>query len=368
MIEAPAATPGDRPTRRLLIDCDLHNNVPNVQALFPYLPALWREHITQTLFKGAGETSYPKNAPTTARPGSRPADDGVAGSELALLREQVLDPLGVEYGILNCPYAIDSLHNPDAAIALASAVNDWQIAEWLDQEPRLRASIVVPSQLPALAAREIDRVGQHPGFVQVFLPVRSQLPYGSRLFHPLWEAIARHDLVGGIHFGGAPGNPPTPSGWPSYYLEEYAGMAQVFQSQIVSIVSEGVFDQFPTLRVALIEGGFTWLPSFMWRFDKEWRNLRRLVPWVKRPPSAYIREHVRLTIQPLDAPSDPRHLVQIIEQLGSDDLLLYATDYPHRHVADPAQDLLAHLPEPLARKIAVENARAFYRLPLNSEE
>lgn len=362
MIDAPAPSDRDTPTRSAVIDCDIHNNVPNVQALFPYLPVYWREHITQTLFKGPGETNYPKNAPTTARPGSRPADGGPAGSDLALLREQVLDPFGVEVGILTCSYMIDSLHNPDAAIALASAVNDWQVAEWLDREPRLRASIVVPSQLPALAAREIDRVGDHPGFVQVFLPVRAQHPYGSRLFHPMWEAIARHDLVGGIHFGGAPGNPPTPSGWPSYYIEEYAGMAQVFQSQLVSIITEGVFDQFPTLRIALLESGFTWLPSLMWRFDKEWRNLRRLVPWVRRPPSAYIREHVRVTIQPLDAPPDPNHLVQIVDQIGSDDLLMFSTDYPHLHAADPEQDLLAHLPDALARKIASENARAFYRI------
>jgi hypothetical protein len=263
--------------------------------------------------------------------------------------------------VLCCAYAIDSIHNPDAAVALARACNDWQIAEWLDKEPRLRASIVVPSQIPHLAAQEIDRVADHPGFVQVFLPARSQHPYGSRIWHPMWEALARHDLVGGIHFGGAPGNPPTPSGWPSYYLEEYAGMAQVFQSQLVSIVVEGVFDQFPGMRVAVIEGGFTWLPPFMWRLDKEWRNLRRLVPWVKRPPSEYIKEHVRFTIQPLDAPPDPAHLRQVLDQMGTDDLLLYATDYPHLHDADPERTLFPELPPETAQKIRSENARAFYR-------
>jgi predicted TIM-barrel fold metal-dependent hydrolase len=354
----PAAA-GARPP---VIDCDIHNVVPSVEALFPYLPAHWREHISNTLFKGPTETSYPRRAPTSARPGSIPEDGRPAGSDLGLLRRQVLDPLGVEVGLLCCTYAIDSLHNPDAAVALARAVNDWQIAEWLEREPRLRASIVVPSQLPELAAEEIDRVGDHPGFVQVLLPVRSQHPYGSRLFHPMWAAIARHGLVGGIHFGGAPGNPPTPSGWPSYYLEEYAGMAQVFQSQLISLVAEGVFDQFPELRVALIEGGFTWLPPFLWRLDKEWRNLRRLVPWVRRPPSEYIREHVRLTIQPLDAPPDPRHLLQVMGQIGSDEMLLYASDYPHRHGADPETVLFPLLPAALVEKIRHQNAREFYRL------
>ncbi len=362
MIDAASTTSSHASTRPAIVDCDVHANVPSVQALFPYLPDYWIEHINQSLFKGPIESAYPRNAPVTARPGSIPSNGGVAGSDLDLLRRQVLDPLGVEVGILNCSYAIDSLHNPDAAVALASAVNDLLIAEWLDREPRLRASIVVPSQIPALAAREIDRVGGHPGFVQVYLPVRAQHPYGSRLFHPMWEAIARHDLVAGLHFGGVPGNPPTPSGWPSYFLEEYAGMAQVFQSQLVSIVSEGVFDQFPNARLTLIESGFTWLPSFMWRFDKEWRNLRRLVPWVKRAPSAYIRDHVRVTIQPLDAPPNPEHLLQILDQIGSDELLLYASDYPHLHAADSEETLLAHLPESLTRKIRSENARNFYRL------
>lgn len=343
-----------------VIDCDLHNDVPGVQALYPYLPAHWVEHIENTRFKGPIDTYYPPSAPVTARPDCRLPDGRPAGTSLERLRAQVLDPLDIEYGILNCTYAIDSLHNPDQATALAQAVNDWQVAEWLEVEPRLRASLVVPVQIPALAAQEIDRLGDHPGFVQVLLPARAEHPYGSRLYHPLWEAIARHDLVAGIHFGGAPGNPPTPTGWPSYYFEEYAGMAQVFASQVASLVVEGVFELYPTLRVALIESGFTWLPTHMWRCDKEWHNLRRLVPWVKRPPSEYMRAHMRVTIQPLDAPPDVRQLLEVVEQLGSDEMLLYASDYPHQHGVDPREGLLRHLPEPLTWKIESENARAFY--------
>src|SRR6185437_11910088 len=112
------------------------------------------EHMTNTLFKGPTEPAYPPESPIAARPGARP-DKDPPGSSLDLVRQQVLDEPETDVAILNCLYAIDSLHNPDAAIALASAVNDWQRAEWLEKEPRLRASIVVPSQLPAQAAREI---------------------------------------------------------------------------------------------------------------------------------------------------------------------------------------------------------------------
>lgn len=345
-----------------MIDCDIHNVPASVKVLFPYLSDHWREYVTQSAFRGPTDTVYPKNAPTSARPEARPADGSPPGSDLSLIREQVLDAWGMEYGILTCAYAVDGIHNPDTAAAVSSAVNDWQIAEWLDKEPRLRASIVVPSHQPEMAAREIDRVGEHPGFVQVFLPVRSEALYGNRRYHPIFDAAVRRDLAVGIHFGGAPGNPPTSSGWPSYYVEEYVDMAAVFQSQVLSMIVEGVFDRFPTLRVALIEGGFTWLPGLMWRIDKEWKGLRREVPWNRQLPSDYIREHIRVTTQPVDAPPNPRQLLQVIDQIGSEDVLMFATDYPHRQFEGRDDAFPIKLPETLERKIMSENARAFYRL------
>ena len=348
--------------RRPVIDCDIHNTVPSVRTLFPYLSDYWRETIEQTGFDGATDTPYLPASSLTARPDSTP-EGGPPGSDLELIRAQALDAWDTEYGILNCAYAVDGIRNPYGAAAIASAVNDWQIAEWLDKEPRLRASLVVPIQHPDLAAEEIDRVGGHPGFVQVFLPGRSSAPYGNRRYHPVFEAAVRHDLVVGIQFGGSPGIPPTASGWPTHYGEAVVGMAQVFQSQLTSLISEGVFDQFPDLRLAMIEGGWTWLPSLMWRLDKNWKGLRREIPWVKWAPSEYIRQHVRFSTQPLDAPPEPKHLRQVIDQLGSDELLMFSTDYPHWHFDSPEEAFPFDLPEARTRKIMSENARAWYRLP-----
>lgn len=362
MVSQRPDTPTQERTATAVIDCDVHNIPPSVDSLFPYLSDNWREYMTQSAFRGPVDTAYPKGAPTSAKPGTTPPA-GPPGSSLELVRRHVLDAWNVDYGILTCAYAVESVHNPDTAAALSSAVNDWQIAEWLDKEPRLRASLVVPSQQPEMAAREIDRIGSHPGFVQVFLPVRSEALYGNRRYHPIFEAAARHNLVVGIHFGGSPGNPPTPSGWPSYYMEEYVGMASVFQSQVLSMIAEGLFDRFPTLRVTLIEGGFTWLPPWLWRIDKEWKGLRREVPWSRRLPSEYIREHVRLTVQPLDGPPERANLLKVIEQLESDDMLLFATDYPHWHFDTPEEAVPAAMPEQLARKVMAENARAWYGLP-----
>ena len=341
-----------------VVDCDLHVNVPNAEALFPYLSDYWREYIQTSAFKGPVDTAYPPNAPTTVGP----ATNG-ASSTLADIQQQVLDPWGTEIAILNCVYAVDSLHHPDTAASMAAAVNDWLIAEWLDKDTRLRASLLVPTRVPEMGAAEIDRIGKHPGFVQVLLPVRSEAPYGNRRYLPIFEAAVRNNLVVSLQFGGSPGNPPTGSGWPSYYIEEYVGMAQVFQTQVLSMIVEGVFDRFPELRVALIESGWTWLPSLMWRIDKDWKGLRREVPWNTRLPSAYIRERMRVSLQPMDAPTDPQQLLTIIDHLGSDDLLMFSTDYPHWHFTQPEEAVPSGLSPTLQRKILRENARAFYQLP-----
>jgi len=334
-----------------MIDADVHIPNPRLKDLYALLPEHWVEHFNNTMDKGASQEYYPPKAPVSGRRGG-----------LEELREAVFEQGGAEVAISSCLYAVDSIHNPDVAAVLATATNDWQAREWLEREPRLRGSVVVPIGLPAAAVEEVARCAGRPGFVQVLIPVRTEHPLGSRHYHALWKAIERSGLVAAIHFGGAPVMPPTPTGWPSFFLEEYTAMAQVFATQLTSMIVEGVFDACPGLRVVFLESGFTWIPSHLWRMDKEWRNLRRLVPWVRRPPSDYFREHVRVGIQPLDAPPDPAHLCQVVDQLGSEDLLLYASDYPHVHACDAGDLLLRLLPESLGRKIRSENARSFYRL------
>lgn len=343
-----------------MIDCAIHNAVPSIGALTPYLSDWWRDYIAESGFAAPEAALYPARSPLSAPLDALPPSGAPPGSDLDLVSRQILDPWAVERGIL-CPlYGVAGLHNEDLAAALAAAVNEWQRAEWLDRDPRLRASIVVPGQSPIMAVAEIDRLATDRRFVQVLLPLFSESPYGKRRYWPIYAAAERHSLPVAIVAGDVPPVVPTPAGSPTFHIEEYAAIAQVFQSQVLSLVSEGVFVSHPLLRTVLVGSGCTWLPPLLWRFDKDWRGLRREVPWLARPPSDYVRDHIRLTLHPFDAPPGPEHLLQFVEWCGSADLLLWSSAYPHWHPDAPDRAVPRDLPPALRQAILEGNARATY--------
>jgi uncharacterized protein len=69
-----------------------------------------------------------------------------------------------------------------------------------------------------------------------------------------------------------------------------------------------------------------------------------------------VRDHVRLTLQPLDAPADPVVVQRILTQVGAESMLLFSTDYPHwQFDAAPLPDgLRADLLPALARDNALQ--------------
>jgi predicted TIM-barrel fold metal-dependent hydrolase len=345
----------------VVVDGDIHPALASEVTLLAYLPERW--HFRYTMLGGHGYPGsyYPRNSPNAARMDSWPPSGLPAGADLPFLRSQLLDEWNIEYGILN-PLA--GVHTPlvEYSAALAAAVNDWLIAEWLEPEPRLRGSIVIPYEDGELAAAEIDRLANDPRFVQVLLLARTHEPLGKRRFWPIYEAAARHDLPVGIHFGGAGGSPFTGAGWPSFYLEDHGGMPQAFVAQLISLICEGVFERFPTLKVVLIESGFAWLPAVTWRLDRTWEKLRDEVPHLTKPPSAYIQEHIWLTTQPMEEPTRPAFFTQLLDQLGMNDRLMFATDYPHWDFDAPDQAFPVRLPAELKQRIQRDNAHALYRL------
>jgi uncharacterized protein len=336
------------------IDCDVHVAPASIDALAPYMDDYWRDYLAN-----AGLRLTPNVT------GAYPESDPAPPADVDALREQLLDPSGLRRAVLSCLSAFDATRNAYFEAAICKAINDWLAAEWLARDDRLRASMVIPTLDEEAATQEVERVGAQPGFVQVLVPIRTDARWGLRRFHELHEAIAAHDLVLGLHAWGRPGLAPTPAGFTHSYFEDYLANSQVIaQAQLMSLVSEGVFDRVPSLRVALLECGFSWLPPMLWRFDKDWKAVWREVPWVKDRPSEYVKRHFRATTAPAQLPADEGQVAQLAEMLGASELLMFASDHPHVHGGEGSLDVLLEVLGDDGRAAVMHgNAAELYRLP-----
>ena len=365
--------------RTPLIDCDVHNALPDDGALHPYMPVEWRSRrdsltYLPTAFRNVRENlgdrsyigaEYPRPTPRAARVDAWPPDGAAPASDLSFTQSQLLDPYNVAYAVLNPLLGIGEMLNLELAAVMARAANDWLADQWLDRDPRLRASIVIPYEDAEASAAEIDRVAADPRFVQVLILSRMIEPMGRRRYWPIYEACERNGLPLGIHNGGWGGHPITPAGFPSFYLEDAAAMAGAFQAQVGSVLFEGVLQRFPGLRIVLIEGGFAWLPALMWRLDRAWTKLRAEVPSVDRPPSELIRERFWFSTQPMEEPERPGQFQELLEQLDMSDRVLFSTDYPHWDFDAPNQAFPARLTPQQQRDFMYQNAAALYNLPVS---
>ncbi|MEM7347647.1 MAG: amidohydrolase family protein [Chloroflexota bacterium] len=346
-----------------LIDCDIHNTMPSNDSMSKYLSSRWKRHLDdyglRSYFSGG---YYHRSHANAARDDAWPPNGNIPASDLAFVQEQLLDHWQIDIGILNTLYAAGEQSNRHFGAAMATAINEWVMHDWLEPEPRFRGSIVIPYEDGALAAEEINRWAAESRFIQVSLVCRTQEPLGRRKYWPIYEAAVEHDLPIGIHFGGAPGLPITGAGYPSFYFEDHCGMPQAFQAQLISYIFEGVFERFPTLKIVLIEGGFGWLPSLMWRMDRVWEKLGCEVPEVKRPPSDYIRQHFWFTTQPMEEPTQNTHFHQLLADIDMPDRIMFATDYPHWDFDAPDEAFPVKLDKALHHKIMVSNAQELYQL------
>jgi predicted TIM-barrel fold metal-dependent hydrolase len=307
----------------LIVDCDVHPPTPTTKELLPYLSDHWRETVLGRGITELGLADYPQEAPLSRRADWR---DG-ASDPLKQLQTNCLDAFGTDIAVLHVLHGAPALRSDDLAAAFCRAVNDWTAAEWLDKDSRLRASILVPSSNAELAVGEIERRSGDQRFVGVLLYAGSDGPLGRRQHWPIYAAAIRHQLPILIHPGTVGRFAPTGNGWTSYLIEDHVAYGQAFQAQLLSLVAEGVFTRFPELQVVMLESGFAWLPSFFWRAVKEWRGLRREIPWVDRSPAEIVREKVFVTTQPMEVP--PAHLDRIVAQIGADRMFLHSSDYPH---------------------------------------
>ncbi|MCZ8517076.1 amidohydrolase family protein [Paenibacillus filicis] len=338
----------------------MHPTPKSIDEIRSYMKQPWKDR-----YSGGGRGFY-GNPVHGARLDAKPPNGGPIGSDPEFVRKQLIEEYDEQHAIL-LPRAFCNLHpDPDFATAIAAAYNDWLADTWLDKynhDGVFKGSITIAHQDPLAAAKEIERWAGHPHFVQVMTDSGARAPFGQRHYYPIYEACEKHGFPMAIHPGtdGMGINIQPSPGYPTHYIEWHTCLSLGFQAHLVSFLTEGVFEKFHNFRVVLVEGGVSWLPALMWRLDAEYKALRFEVPWVKKKPSEYLRDHVRITSQPLERPENDQHLLNILEMMDAEHILMFSSDYPHWDFDSP-KVAFPKLPDALKRRIFYENAKEFYNL------
>jgi predicted TIM-barrel fold metal-dependent hydrolase len=369
--------PEQTPTSRFgRIDCDVHPNFRNgLEDLMQYLPVAWRRRVgvgaeaAWSRQVAASHFAVPTNVLYVNPVGAMRRDtiaDGphTPASDPGLVAEQLLDTHKIDRAVLLSGnlLGLGGLPDPDLAAALATAHNRWLAEKWLASDVRYRGVILIAPQDPHEAVAEIQRSEAVPGFVQVHVPMSDRL-LGDRHYYPIYEAANDLDIPISVHPNAIDGifrtGAPYPGGNPTYYIEWHSGLTTIFAANLISLICNGVFERFPRLRLVITEGGFAWLPDVMWRLDKDWRGLRDELPWLSKPPSDYILDHVRFTTQPFIEPRRREHVAAICDMIQAQRVLMFSTDYPHWDFDDPDRALAA-IPKAMRHRVLAGTATEFY--------
>jgi len=179
-------------------------------------------------------------------------------------------------------------------------------------------------------------------------------PYGMPLdhpdFEPVWAAAAEHDLAITLHtFTVMP--PYAPGGtdnWENLFLQRSASHPWCGMRNMASLIGSGLMDRYPKLRIGTLEAGHGWLPFWMARIDEHARTIRSEIPELKMMPSEYVLSG--RYFQSIEIPEGLKLTNAVIDLVG-EDVLMYASDYPHGESHFPESvDLVLDWDMPHARK------------------
>ena len=151
-----------RETRLDVIDCDVHNTVTSPKALTKYFPARWRSYHETFGPRRSGGRFTPQMYPGAHRVDAWPPSGVTPGSDREFLTAQLVDRYGLAYAILN-PFAIgaSSQVNEEYGVALSQAINDWQVADWLERDGHVYMEVPLDAGLPVEAVNKVREGRPH---------------------------------------------------------------------------------------------------------------------------------------------------------------------------------------------------------------
>jgi predicted TIM-barrel fold metal-dependent hydrolase len=221
-----------------------------------------------------------------------------------------------------------SIRTAEVVAAGARAINDWA-AEFQAVSPRYVCSAMIPLLDVEQALAEVRRTTDM-GLRASFLPIAPPFgrpPFAHEEWDPLWSAMEEVGMVLGFHVGTEPHDPTQRTGVYNTgrggAIQNYVETSYGAQKITVALISAGVFDRYPKLKMLVSEGGATWGPFMADRMDEAYRQHSAAVrPKLSRMPSEYLHANVYASFQ------HDRSAVQANVAMGWQNVL-WGSDYPH---------------------------------------
>jgi uncharacterized protein len=328
----------------LVVDADGHCSEPTDE-LAKYLPAEYAPRAPRSVKDNLGQSRmllegrvWGKSeglGPSVSGPFAPHIKHSRPGMEDPLQRLPDMDEEGIDVAIIfGTPIAltVNGLRDKGLAAALCHGVNRWLVEYCAPEPKRLKGVGLIPCQDPPVAARELEFLAQQ-GIVSAMLPNNVYgINLGDRRFDPIYAAAQEIGMPLSVHpQTGHDGQYGVSGvmGAGSERMEKYSYVhmtAFPFELMIalMHMIGEGVFDRFPRLKVAYMEGGAGWIPFWAERLDEHFEKLRPQWPDCQRKPSEIIKsDQVAFTCEP-----EEEILPYVLDDIGATQVM-YASDYAH---------------------------------------
>ena len=244
---------------------------------------------------------------------------------------RAMDKEGIDVAVLFpsrglASMAVDGM-NPALAGAVGRAYNDWMFDFCKDYPDRLYgAGHITPHDVEA-AVSETRRCVEELGFKAIFLrpEIINGRSWHDPYFDPLWAECQRLGVPVGFHAGG---RPPTIAQvgdreFSTTMLHHVYSHSVGMMLAVGSFCGGGIFERFPELKTAFLEGNCSWVPWLMWRLDEhyEWKGFEH--PELTIHPSEYFKRQGFASVECDEWPS------KYIDDAGFGHTVVFSTDYPH---------------------------------------
>ena len=266
-----------------------------------------------------------------------------------------MDAAGVDIAIvsLTCPNAY--FGSAETSLQAARMVNDSMAEQQTLRPDRIRWLASLPWQYELLALQELDRCMRSGALgVMVIANVSGTCLTDAR-FAKIWEEIDKRGLPVLMH----PGNPQglQEMGLERHGLVPTIGFPVDTSLAITRMIFDGFFDRYPNLKLIAAHGGGA-LPYLAGRLDVFHQGMPALAEKVERKPSDYLR-HIYYDAVVYEQAA----LNLLFEVAGSQDRILFGTDYPHP-IGDMAACLarIDALPSLTSRRLRGANAVRLFGL------